>query len=78
MVGAATRLNLAGDCTFKDLMIEADSAKLDLTGHQLIVKSPWHAYPTATVLNGGELTEGKRPNWSNITWGGIGFVLIVR
>lgn len=76
VVGAATRLRFAQDLTIKDLTIESTSAKLDLQGHNLKVKTPWHAYPQETVLNAGEWIDGKRPNWSNITWGGSGLVIL--
>ena len=78
VVGAATRLNLASDFTFKDLMIEADSAKLDLMEHQLIVKSPWHAYPQSAVLNAGEWIDGKKLGCANIKWGAPGLAIMVR
>lgn len=78
VVGAATHLCLARDLTVQDLTIESDSAKLDLQGHNLKVKAPWHAYPQETVLNAGEWIDGKRPGYENLRWQGLGFMLMVR
>ena len=48
--------------------LREDRREVFAHGQVLKVKTAWHAYPEAQVVNAGEWVDGKKPGYANILW----------
>lgn len=67
-IGSNAQVKISGKLSVGDLVFAETTAKLDLDGQVLKVKTVWHAYPEAQVVNAGEWIDGKKPGYANIKW----------
>ena len=73
------QIKISGELSVGDLVFVETTAKLDLDGNVLKVKTPWHAYPQSQVVNAGEwVSTGKRPGYVNIQWSIPGLVVFIQ